>query len=72
MWYVGGEGRAYGEGAVSSPPASWVDPTPTLRKLIDLRDEAIEEVNFAIWEDSLTAEQQALANFFLGEAPHAG
>jgi len=68
MRAVGGEGRAYGEGAVSSPPASWVDPTPPLQTLIRLRNEAIEEVNFAIWEDSFTAEQQALAYFFLGEA----
>jgi len=68
MRAVGGEGAGVWGGSGSSPSATWVDPVPGLRTLIRLRNEAIEEVSFAIWEDAFTAEQQGLAYFFLGEA----
>jgi len=65
MRAVGGEGRAFGGGAVSSPPASWLGE---VTELIRIFDEGVFELHLSLWEDAFTAEQQGLAYFFLGEA----
>jgi len=73
MRAVGGEGAGVWGGSVSgqaspSPPASWVDPAPGLQELVRMFDESVLELHLSLWEDAFTAEQQALAYFFLGEA----